>query len=1265
MKRNQDSIILTNSAAAAAVADQRKRARRHLCLWAAMGLLATSAADGATTAWQGGGGDLNWSTDANWTNAAPTATTDVYFMGTDATGSAGIPNNVVSTNTSIRSLLLFNETTGTAHSTTINPGVTLTISNAATSGTVLQGGDGVAASKTVTHYFQGTDGASLAVIATNMTMTVRQQVSSGSKRYTVDMSGLDNFTAYMTRIYVAGDGLTRPAGTLLLAKTNLLVLGSTTDAGLKVGYTTGSGMTDSSQVSLGMTNGVFCDYGIGVGLLKAGGGCTLNFNPATATGGSAYFRDRVGTGRQSNWLIGDASSGAYSGNLAKGTVDFSLGTVDALVGTLVVGRNQNSGGGVEIGGAQGYLTFNSGTIDVNTAIIGYEMLDYGPAAKGFVNVDGTAQLIVNTSMQLGRFTAMVLTNGISTAVLNIGTLSGNGSVTVKGNITTTTSALNPNNQSEIHVVNGGSLSVKGTVGPLAAFELSGSTLTLDLGTSPNPTSAVCATTNLQTAAPLTLNLLGGAALSVGQFSLIKYQNLPSGNAGDDFTTVSLPYSIQGYLSNNTANSSIDLVITNKLVTVWNGNINGDWDINTTPNWKDGTTGVSMTYHQAAVPGDIVQFDDTAAGTTTVALTTDTLSPNSVTVANDTKAYTFTGSGRLTGPTPLLKSGSGTLTINNSGSNDFSGGITLSGGSLLLGGGANRLPVGATVTLANAAATVLDLNNQDQALAMIAGGGASGGNINLGSATLTISGGGGSYGGIISGAGRLIKTNSGTLTLSGANLYSGGTLITTNATVAVANTSGSGLGAGNVDIVPGGSLQIGAGGAAGSLGANVITNNGSVVFNRSDDITFANRITGTGNVSKVLANVVTLPSANDYTGVTTISAGALRVTDPNALGTAVSPGTNNYSTDIPNALSAHLELANNITFTEAIRIASKGGSTPITTPAILSVSGTNTLAGQIMQSSGGSQYNFQAAAGSKLIVSGKFIAGPLLVSGFPYYILDGAGDGEVTSDLINGSSFSNMTNNLFKLGAGTWTLSGSNTYIGHTVISNGTLIVNGSVLGTNTVPVNAVNFYLGLQVRSIGKLAGNGLIRCVVTNAGTLAPGAPIGALTISNSLALLAGSSNVFEVSASSYDQVRGLSSVYFGGNLQVVVVGNLNGGEVFKLFDAASYNGTFDTVDLPTLPAPLAWDSSELYTAGTLRVTGGNIRIGQLGHAVDGNFVMTGTSAAAGQGYRVLATTNVADPLSWILAGSGTFNAGDGGFAFTDLSSTNFPQRFYRVVTP
>jgi hypothetical protein len=62
-------------------------------------------------------------------------------------------------------------------------------------------------------------------------------------------------------------------------------------------------------------------------------------------------------------------------------------------------------------------------------------------------------------------------------------------------------------------------------------------------------------------------------------------------------------------------------------------------------------------------------------------------------------------------------------------------------------------------------------------------------------------------------------------------------------------------------------------------------------------------------------------------------------------------------------------------------------------------------------------------------------------------------------------------------------------------------------------------------------------------------------------------------------------------------------------------------------------------------------------------SFKLSGTGPA-GAGYRILASTNLALPLSnWTAAATGSFSGGV--FAFTDTQATNSPQRFYRVVTP
>ncbi|NBU69387.1 MAG: hypothetical protein EBS49_07240, partial [Verrucomicrobia bacterium] len=120
--------------------------------------------------------------------------------------------------------------------------------------------------------------------------------------------------------------------------------------------------------------------------------------------------------------------------------------------------------------------------------------------------------------------------------------------------------------------------------------------------------------------------------------------------------------------------------------------------------------------------------------------------------------------------------------------------------------------------------------------------------------LTVGNGNGSstYAGVLSGAGRLIKTGTGTLTLSGANTYSGGT------------------------TVSGGTLQIGGGGTGGSLSGD-ITNNATVAFSRSDSsLSYGGILSGTGAVNKLGSGTVTLSgsSANTASGGTTVSAGTL-------------------------------------------------------------------------------------------------------------------------------------------------------------------------------------------------------------------------------------------------------------------------------------------------------------------------------------------------------------------------------------------------------
>src|SRR5262245_17754070 len=106
---------------------------------------------------------------------------------------------------------------------------------------------------------------------------------------------------------------------------------------------------------------------------------------------------------------------------------------------------------------------------------------------------------------------------------------------------------------------------------------------------------------------------------------------------------------------------------------------------------------------------------------------------------------------------------------------------------------------------------------------------------------------------ISGAGSLTKAGSGTLIPTGSSTYTGGTTIT------------------------GGTLQLGDGGANGSIVGNV-TNNGTFAINRSDTFTFGGVISGSGAFQQNGTGTTIFTAANTYTGGTIINAGRLQLGD---------------------------------------------------------------------------------------------------------------------------------------------------------------------------------------------------------------------------------------------------------------------------------------------------------------------------------------------------------------------------------------------------
>ncbi|EAB6851788.1 AIDA autotransporter-like protein ShdA, partial [Salmonella enterica subsp. enterica] len=254
---------------------------------------------------------------------------------------------------------------------------------------------------------------------------------------------------------------------------------------------------------------------------------------------------------------------------------------------------------------------------------------------------------------------------------------------------------------------------------------------------------------------------------------------------------------------------------------------------------------------------------TISGGTLVATNVDALGSGDVT--DDATLELNTGGtfdNAISGSGQVVKSGDETLTL--SGTNTYSGGTLISGGTLV----ASNVEALGTGDVTNDA--VLELNT------------------------------GGTFDNAISGSGQVVKSGDDVLTLSGANSYSGGTLISDGTLVAS-----------NVE----------------ALGSGDVTDNATLELNTGG--TFDNAISGSGKVEKSGDDALTLSGANTYTGGTLISDGTLVASNVEALGTG----------DVTD--NAVLELNTGGDFDNAI---SGSGQVEKSGDGTLTLSGSNTYTG---------------------------------------------------------------------------------------------------------------------------------------------------------------------------------------------------------------------------------------------------------------------------------------------------------------------------------
>ncbi len=209
-----------------------------------------------------------------------------------------------------------------------------------------------------------------------------------------------------------------------------------------VGDSSGGGFElPGCTLNLGLTNALYFDS-MNVGKQKATN-ALVRFNPIfTNANPAAYIRDTNGpASRVSAWNIGDVNSEGTYPVYTSGTVDFSGGTVNALVGTMIVGRGATTT--QDSGWAQGTLTLTAGTFNVTNLSVAVQRAANSAAVTGTVNVNGTATLVsTNTGMTLAQTAGgsgpilgtLNITNG--TVIANIS--AGGGTSTVNLNAGTLT-----------------------------------------------------------------------------------------------------------------------------------------------------------------------------------------------------------------------------------------------------------------------------------------------------------------------------------------------------------------------------------------------------------------------------------------------------------------------------------------------------------------------------------------------------------------------------------------------------------------------------------------------------------------------------------------------------------------------------------------------------------------------------------------------------------------------------------------------------------
>jgi filamentous hemagglutinin family protein len=789
----------------------------------------------------------------------------------------------------------------------------------------------------------------------------------------------------------------------------------------------------------------------------------------------------------------------------------------------------------------------------------------------------SSPVLVYLSSSGGSAVALAPTSGGSLSVTNGLNIASN-TVTLG---TTTSSTLT----SSLLQTAAGSLGLSNTL-----YSISGNNLTMNSGSSLSTTS----NTNYSLAGATTFTTTSGGIMTLAGNIVGGGNGLTLSAAGN--STVSGVISGTGTTLTNSGAGTLTLSGTNTYTGATTINA-GTLQLGAS-NALSSSTAVNVAVSGAVF--DLNNFSETiasltgASGTSVLLGTTDTLTTGDS--SNTTYSGVISGTGGA-----LTKQGSGTFTL--AGTNTYTGLTTINAGTLSV---TNASALGTTASGTTIASTgTLDINGVAigaEAISLnsgtITGTGSSSltGNITLGGNSTLGGTGALTLSGIISGSGLgITKTGAGTVTLSGANTYTGGTTI---------NAGTLQLGASNV-LSDSTAVNVAISGAVfdlnnfsdtiasltGVSGTSVTLGSGTLTTGDSSNTTYSGVISGTGGaLTKQGSGTFTLAGTNTYTGLTTISAGTLSATNASALGTTAS-GTTISS-------SGTLDINGVAIGAEAISL--NGGT--------ITGTGTGSLSGNI-------------TLGSSSTLGGT---GALTLSG----IISGSGLG------------------ITKTGAGTVTLSGNNTYTGSTTINAGTLKLGASnVLSDSTavnVAISGAVFDLNNFSETIASLTGVSGTSVTLGTTDTLTTGDSSNT-TYSG---VISGAGGALTKQGSGTFTLSG-ANTYTG--LTTVSAGILSANNATALGTIASGTTVNSGATLDINSAAIGAEAITLNGGTALTGTG----TGSLAGTIALNTAPTATVFSANSGAVLTLNGAITGAFDLTLQGLGTINLGGGSTSLTSLTSS------------